>query len=99
MIRYPHTLTFKWNAQATLVNGRPTTDGAESTIEVKCRYDINGSGKFISSESGVNIAYAFKIHSARLSEQLPAGATVEIEGVKYAVIRHDNLQLSSRIWV
>lgn len=99
MIRYPHTLTFKWNAPATLVNGRPTGEGAESFIEVKCRYDVNGSGKFIQSESGVNLLYSFKIHSNKLSQQIPAGAVVEIEGKKYTVIRHDNLQLSSRIWV
>ena len=99
MIRYPHILTFIWNGPATLVNGRPSAEGTEISIEVTCRYDVNGSGKFIQSESGINLLYSFKIHSNKLSQQIPAGAVVEIEGKKYTVIRHDNLQLSSRIWV
>ena len=100
MIRYPHTLTFTWFASATIgSNGRPTSEGATVTVTIPCRYEVNGSGKFINSESGVNLIYSFKVLSNRLPQLIPAGSVVEIEGKKYTVIRHNNLQISSTVWV
>lgn|GEM_PF-3575017 len=96
----PHTLTFRWNSEPTIdeATGRPT-EGGEDSITIQCRYQPNGTGKFVESEGGISLTYAYKVFSDVLPVIIPAGATTEIEGKLLTVIRHDNMQMHSRIWV
>lgn len=100
MIRYSHTLTFKWNLTPVLdpTTGRPSKGVAVERV-IQCRNEVSGSGAFVPSERGESLSYSYIIFCDKLPYKIPAGATVLIDGLSYTVIRMENGQFNSRIWV
>lgn len=100
MVRYPHTLTFRWHTAPAIdpATGRPT-EGVLVERLVYCRYEMGGAGAIIPSEGGTQLSYSYVIYSYPMLSKIPAGATVEIEGLSFTVIRMQNGQLNSRTWV
>lgn len=100
MRRFPHSLTFRWSLSPSLdpSTGRPT-EGLPVERLIYCRYEMGGSGRFVPSEGGVQLAYSYVIFAYPMPYKIPEGATVEIKGRTYTVIRMDNSQLHTRIWV
>lgn len=100
MIRYPHTLTFRWNLAPAIdpTTGRPS-EGVPVEKTITCRHEVSGSGDYVPSERGVSLQYSYLIFADKQPMEIPAGATTSINGVEYTVIRMENGQFNARIWV
>ena len=101
MIQYPHILT------ATIVSGSVQDDdgnwipGTSESVELPCRAEPNGSGRFINLSDGSQYMFAWTVYFPKGTAPIPDGAEVSITSspeAKGNVRRFSQGQLNSRLW-
>lgn len=107
--QYPHILKFE-----AVTAGDPYKDdngdiivpkGTKTTIELKCRFEPNSTGKTIISNNGQSKIYNWDIYMPLFQPDVPNG--IEIKGflldgslkASGTVLRFDRGQMNARAWV
>jgi hypothetical protein len=82
VIQYPHILKFDivtGGSEEIDENGDTViVPGATTNVEIKCRFEVNGSGEQIPSNDGLKLDYGWIVYMPLGNSDIPEG--VEIEG-------------------
>lgn len=106
MVRYPHVL--QGAAGTVAVQDENGYYPAEETLQWQtlslCRSEVNGSGNKVSGVDGSDTVYSSMVFLPLSAPNVAAGTVVRImqdgaERIKGQVLRHERLQMHSRIWL
>lgn len=103
MEQYPDTIVVTVKADPTEVNGIYTA-GASTNYTLKCRAEVNGSGKKTLGDDGTLIDYSFDVYLPKMTTVIPRGSGYVLTALNNGTIRGEvkrasNGQLNSRLWL
>lgn len=104
MVRFPHSAVIRWTPATYNESAASFTEGTEQSITVEGRaMSLVYVGSLIKTADGNEVKASYKFISRRLVKKVPFGANIEITFPdfthKATVLRHENYQVFSEIWL
>lgn len=103
--QYPHIIEIELNPTSPILKNGEWVFGSLNPVSVECRAEPNGSGgTIIESASGKLVSYSYTVYLRKLNFEIPFGTKCKViypssKEIEMTVLRHENGQLNSRIWL
>ena len=102
--QYPHIIEIELNPTSPILKNGEWVFGTSSPVVLECRAEPNGSGTIKESASGQLVVYSYLVYLGKLEYEIPFGTKCKVvypssKEVEMTVLRHENGQLNSRIWL
>lgn len=105
--RYPDIIKFKTVPSDSVYDqntGEWSEPGVSVELELKCRAEMNGTGKTVASNDGESLEYAYTVYLERSVPVFKFGQSVEVFNVDGLLIsssvkKFNRGQFNARLWV
>lgn len=104
MVRYPDSAVVTWLTDSVFTTETGEyVPGTSVSKTIPCRLEPNGDGSSVKKYDGETVVFSYTIFCPKLGYKIPRKAQISIlqdDGlVSGEVLRHENYQLISMVWV